>query len=132
MSSHGHPWTLRKHVDEVARFYLLILGANGQFQQKPFSLARAHKLTTAGIQEAAGMDVFIPSLKRKSMHLFLYLFTWLHWVFVAAHRLSLVAASGGVGGYFSLQCAGYSLQWFLLLPSMGSEAPGLSSCCARA
>ena len=37
---------------------------------------------------------------------FIYLFIfWLRWVFVAAHRLSLVAASGG---YSSLRCAGFS------------------------
>ena len=33
-------------------------------------------------------------------------FFWLHWVFVAAHRLSLVAVSGG---YSSLRCAGFSI-----------------------
>ena len=33
-----------------------------------------------------------------------YLFIWLHWVFVAACGLSLVAASGG---YSLLQCAGF-------------------------
>ena len=58
---------------------------------------------------------------------FIYLFTyfWLHWVFVAAHGLSLVAASGG---YSSLWCAGFSLQWLLLLPSAVSRHSGFSSC----
>ena len=64
---------------------------------------------------------------------FIYLFVcfWLHWVFVAVHGLSLVAASGG---YSSLRCAGFSLRW-LLLWSTGSRcsasvvvARGLSSC----
>ena len=41
----------------------------------------------------------------------IYLFR-LWWVFVAAHRLSLVAASGG---YSSLKSAGFSLCWLLLL-----------------
>ena len=50
---------------------------------------------------------------------------WLCWVFVAARGLSLVAASGG---YSSLQCAGFSLQWLLLLQSMGSRHVGFSSC----
>ena len=57
-------------------------------------------------------------------------------VFVAACRLSLVAASGG---YSSLWCVGFSLWWLLLLQSMGSRAQasvvvahGLSSCGARA
>ena len=39
--------------------------------------------------------------------------------------LSLVAASEG---YSSLQCAGFSLWWLLLLWSMGSRHTGFSSC----
>ena len=57
---------------------------------------------------------------------FIYLFIfWLRWVFIAACRLSLVAASGG---YSSLWCAGFSLQWLLLLRSTGSRRAGFSSC----
>ena len=41
----------------------------------------------------------------KNIYLFIYL--WLHWVFVAARRLSLVVASGG---YSSLWCAGFPLR----------------------
>ena len=50
-------------------------------------------------------------------HLFIYLFLnkliyfWLHCIFVAARGLSLVAASGG---YSSLWCTDFSLQWLLL------------------
>ena len=47
------------------------------------------------------------------------------WVFVAAYRLSLVAASGG---YSSLWCTGFSLWWLLLLRSTGSRHAGFSSC----
>ena len=54
---------------------------------------------------------------------------WLHWVFVAVCRLSLVAAGWG---YSSLQYAGFSLQWLLLLRSTGSRHVGLSSCGTRA
>ena len=50
---------------------------------------------------------------------------WLHWVFVAARGLSLVAASGG---YSSLWCTGFSLRWLLLLWSTGSRRLGFSSC----
>ena len=50
---------------------------------------------------------------------------WLRWVFVAVLVLSLVAASGG---YSSLRCAGFSLQWLLLLWSTGSRRVGFSSC----
>ena len=55
---------------------------------------------------------------------FIYFF-WLCWVFIAARGLSLVAASGG---YSLLRCAGFSLQWLLLLQSMGSRHAGFSSC----
>ena len=50
---------------------------------------------------------------------------WLRWVFVAARRLSLVAASGG---HSSLWRAGFSLRWPLPLQSTGSRRRGLSSC----
>ena len=59
----------------------------------------------------------------------LFIYFWLRWVFVAAHRLSLVVASGG---YSSLQCAGFLLWWLLLLQSMGSRRAGFSSCGVRA
>ena len=62
--------------------------------------------------------------------LFTYLFIyWLHWVFVAVHGLSLVAASGG---YSSLQCAGFSLRWLLLLWRTGSRRADFSSCDTQA
>ena len=57
--------------------------------------------------------------------IYLFIYFWLCWVFVAAHRLSLVAASGG---YSLLRCTGFSLQWLLLLWSMGSRRTGFSSC----
>ena len=63
--------------------------------------------------------------------LFIYLFIYfcLRLVFVAACGLSLVAASGG---YSALRCAGFSLQWLLLLQSKGSRRVGFSSCVTRA
>ena len=57
------------------------------------------------------------------------IYFWLRWVFVAARGLSLVVASRG---YSSLWCAGFSLLWFLLLPSTGSRHTGFSSCGSRA
>ena len=45
---------------------------------------------------------------------------WLHWVFVAVQRLSLVAASGQ-GTAFELWCSGFSLWQLLLLQSVGSR-----------
>ena len=59
----------------------------------------------------------------------LFIYFWLHWVFVAAHGLSLVVASGG---YSSLRCARLSFQWLPLLQSMGSRHVGFSSCGPRA
>ena len=60
---------------------------------------------------------------------FIYLvnlfYFWLICVFVAAHGLSLVAASRG---YSSLQCTGFSLRQLLLLWSTGSRRTGFSSC----
>ena len=62
--------------------------------------------------------------------LFFFLINFsLCWVFVAARRLSLVAASGG---YSLLRCVGFSLRWLLLLRSTGSRHAGFSSCGSRA
>ena len=63
----------------------------------------------------------------KKFYLFIYF--WLHWVFVAAHGLSLVAASGD---YSSLWCTGFSLRWLLLSWGMGSRHAGFSSCNTQA
>ena len=65
----------------------------------------------------------------KQIYLFYLFYFGLHWVFVAARGLSLVAASGG---YSSLWCAGFSLQWLLLLRSTGSRCAGFSTCGMRA
>ena len=54
---------------------------------------------------------------------FLFIYFWWCWVFIATHGLSRVAASGS---YFLLWWAGFSLWWLLLLRSTGSRAPGLS------
>ena len=48
-----------------------------------------------------------------------FFFFWLRWVFVYAHRLSLVAASGG---YSLVRCMGFSLQWLFFLWLTGSRA----------
>ena len=60
-----------------------------------------------------------------------FIYFWLRWVFIAAHGLSLVVASGG---YSSLRCVGFSFGG--LLQSTGSRgtqasvvvARGLSGC----
>ena len=53
--------------------------------------------------------------------IYLFIFLWLCWVFVAVQGLSLVAASGG---HSSSRCAGLSLSWPLLLWSTGSRRAG--------
>ena len=63
------------------------------------------------------------------LFIYLFIYLWLRWVFVAARGLSLVVASRG---YSSLQCVGFSLQWLLLLRSMDSRHVGFSSCGTRA
>ena len=57
--------------------------------------------------------------------IYLFIFGGCVWVFIAAHGLSLVAASGG---YSSLRCTDFSLRWLLLLWSTGSRCAGFSSC----
>ena len=59
-------------------------------------------------------------ISKKWLIFFLFLiylfYFWLLWVFVAVRRLSLVAVSGG---YSSLRCAGFSLQWLLFVAEHG-------------
>ena len=57
--------------------------------------------------------------------IYLFIYFWLSWVFIAVCGLSLVAAKRG---YSSLQCTGFSLRWLLLLQSTGSKHVGFSSC----
>ena len=58
-----------------------------------------------------------------------FIYFCLRWVFVAVRGLSLVAGSGG---YSSLRCVGFSLQWLLLLRSTGSRCAGFSNCGTQA
>ena len=70
-----------------------------------------------------------PSTIALLLFYFIIIIFWLHWVFVAACRLSLVVASGG---YSSLLHAGFSLRWLPLLQSTSSRRAGFSSCGLRA
>ena len=58
-------------------------------------------------------------------YIYLFIYFWQRWVFVAARGLSLVAVRGG---YSSLWCVGFSLRWLLLLRSTGSRRAGFGSC----
>ena len=57
------------------------------------------------------IQTFIPDI-----YLFIFIYFWLLWVFVAARGLSLVAPSGG---YSLLRCAGFLLQWLLFVAEHG-------------
>ena len=59
----------------------------------------------------------------------LFIYFWLHWVFIVMCGLSLVVASGV---HSLLRCAGLPLQWPLLLQSTGPRCMGFSSCASRA
>ena len=61
--------------------------------------------------------------------MYVCIYLWLCWVFVAARGLSLLVASGG---YSSLWCTGFSLWWLLLLQSTGSRHAGFTSCGTQA
>ena len=71
--------------------------------------------------EALSFQVF---QKNKCIYI-LFIYFWLHQVFAAAHRLSLVVARGG---YSLLRCAVFSLRCLLLLRSTGSRHAGFTSC----
>ena len=110
-----------------------------QFESRGRPLADfllAHHQATHGDSEMSHDHILSTSLSQsislfffnKFIYLFIYL-VWLLWVFVAAHGLSLVAASRG---YSQLRCTGFSLQGHLLLWSTGSRRTGFRSCGSRA
>ena len=68
------------------------------------------------------------STNNYSMYFILYAILKI-FLFIFGCGLSLAVASGG---YSSLRCAGFSLQWLLLLQSTGSRRAGFSSCGMRA
>ena len=91
------------------------------------STARLCLLRGASFSECSAQSSGAPFFFFKIIYLFIYF--WLCWVFVAALWFSLVVASGGSS---SLRCASFSLQWLLLLRSTGSRHTGFSSCGSRA
>ena len=72
--------------------------------------------------------IHVASISSSLWPLFFFFFFWLHWVFAAALRLSLVDASRG---YYSLLCAGFSLQQ-LLIVEHGLNSYGAWACCSLA
>ena len=64
------------------------------------------------------LTVILKDFLHSFFKIYLFIYFWLHWVFVAARRLSLVA---GREGYSLLRCRGFSLWWLLLLQSTDSR-----------
>ena len=93
---------------------------------------RDHNLGSRVLVVAITLVVFSSSFQwtDQKMWFFFFFYFWLCWVFVAACRLSLVAASGGY--YSSLQCVGFSLWQLLLLWSTGCRRAGFRSCGTQA
>ena len=63
------------------------------------------------------------------LKIYLFIYFWLHWVFIAAHGFSLVAANGS---YSSQQCTGFSLQCVIMPQSTSSTVHGFNSCGTQA
>ena len=53
--------------------------------------------------------------------IYLFIYFWLPWVFIAVRGLSLVAVSGGCSLFW---CTGFSLRWLLFLRSVGFSSRG--------
>ena len=117
-----------------------LLPASSSFQwlRIPLGLGHITSISASVFTRPSPPSIFPFSLSLLFWYLFIYL--WLCWVFIAAPRLSLVAASGG---YSASQCARVSPRGLLmergLLTSVGSRrrvsvavTHGLSSCGTRA
>ena len=93
--------------------------------KEPFSSGISSSSSLVRMKSRGVNLLYTPATFFLFLNIYLFIYLWLRWVFVAVHWLSLVAVSGG---YSSLWCAGFSLQWLLLLRSMGSRRAGFSSC----
>ena len=65
---------------------------------------------------------YILQPERSFFKIYFSFYFWLHWIFVAAHGISLVVAN-----HSSLWCV-VLLRWLVLLRSTGSRHAGFSSC----
>ena len=105
------------------------IGQDGVFGGREHWVLKVVAQRSLTAHRSPGRFIFILFYYVLKINLFLLIYFWLCQVFVAARRLSLVAASGG---YSSLWCAGFSLQWLLLLHSTGSRCTAFSSCGTQA
>ena len=85
--------------------------SSGGAQFCPVEQHQANLPSLSTFQLLVAVIVFLSSALIPSFIFFfkfiLFIYFWLHWVFVAVHGLSLVVASGG---YSWFQCTGFSLQ----------------------
>ena len=108
------------------------LGVKGvEYQEISSIIAISESDVDAALGEVTvrGEQSFPHQIFLKNRFIYSFIYFWLCWVFVAARRLSLAAASRG---YSSLWCTGFSLRWLLLLRSMGSRRMGFSRCGTQA
>ena len=82
-------------------------------------------------KSSVGNSITVQILALNFLHLFLHLKKLFIFGCVASSLLRvgfLQLQRGGWGGYSSLWCTGFCLQWLLLLQSTGSRCTGFSSC----
>ena len=102
----------QKEINECCIVWRKVfLGCDIQARERAFQIKRPTQAQTLRQQRACFLGFFAFLIN----NLF---YSWLHWVFVAAHGLSLIVAGRG---YSSLRFAGFSLQW---LPCCRSQARG--------
>ena len=94
--------------------------ANQMFFIAPCILKAAPKLAFFNPKALIGQKS-----RKQAYYSFLFLFFWLHWLLIPAHRLSQVTMNRICS---LLRWAGFSLWWLLLLPSTGSRHTGFSVC----
>ena len=133
ISLSSYPWWKGPKTDTVVHHLRHAAGWHGFIYQHPSNWVIWHIMDLfnhpvpqpchVSSKGKEGGSVLLVLFLFAEIYLFIYL--WLHWVFVAVRGLSLVVESGG---YSSLQCTGFSWQWLLLLRSTGSRHTGFSSC----
>ena len=139
-SLHHHSWTNQQLGENSLLQHMPFDWETRQKVSKHFSLMFAshvfqelfHPLYISSFVQSYMMIIALScDIQQHHFLKFIYLFIyfWLCWVFVAARGLPLVAASRG---YSSLRCAGCSLRWLLLLQSTGCRRAGFSRCGSRA
>ena len=104
-----------------------VITANSVFSLNHAGNCHPDSLVAASGPAEGEWNIPVPPLKRASTSVFLknlfICYFWPCWVFVAAHKLSLVVVSGG---YYALRWVDFSLWWLLLCGAraLGTQALG--------